>query len=147
MRSMHCSDCQQDDVPKTYARSSLATEVTLWLGGIGVGLASGAYRVLVSPTHPVPTEEVRERMLSTMSQSFAVANPTAATETVYNTDNIFFELTAWFSDVSFGFVRTFWWALLIPVAFSLWRQFSKYQGCRSCRSRNLAPIEIDPGLA
>jgi hypothetical protein len=147
MRSMHCSGCEHNDVPKTYARSSLAAEVTLWLCGIGVGLVSGAYRALVSPSHPVPTEEVQERMLATVSQSFAVADPAAATETVYNTDNIIFELTAWFSDVSFGFVRTFWWALLIPVVFSLWRQFSKYEGCRRCGSRHLAPIEIDPILS
>ena len=141
MRSMHCSGCEHDDVPKTYARSSLAAEVTLWLCGIGFGLVSGAYQALVSPSHPVPSAEVQERMLSTVSQSFAVANPAAATETVYNTDNIFFELTAWFSDVSFEFVRTFWWALLIPVAFSLWRQFSKYQGCRTCGSRELVLTE------
>jgi hypothetical protein len=141
MRSMHCSGCQHDEVPKTYVRSSLGTEVSLWLCGIGVGLVTGAYRALVSPTHPVPAEEVQQRMLSAVSQSFAVPDPTAATETVYNADNIFFEFTAWFSDVSFEFVGTFWWALLIPVVFSLWRQCSKYQGCRACGSRNLVPIE------
>ena len=141
MRSMHCSGCEHNDVPKTYTRSNLGAEVTVWLCGIGVGLLSGAYRAIVSPTHPVPAEEVQERMLSTVSQSFAVVDPAAVTETVYNTDNIFFEFTAWFSDVSFGFVRTFWWALLIPVAFSLWRQFSKYQGCRACGCRELVLTE------
>ncbi len=143
MRSMRCSTCQKSGVPKTYVRSSLAVEVTLWLVGIGMGLTAGAWRAIGTSSPRALTTEVQEIVLSSVSGSFAAANPVeVATETAYNTDRILFEITAWVSDVSFGFIKTFWWAMVIPVLFSLWRQFSKYQGCRACGSKELMPIEI-----
>ena len=82
-------------------------------------------------------------MLSSVSGSLVAENPVeVATETVYNTDRFLFEISAWLSDVSLGFIQTFWWALIIPVLFSLWRQFSNYQGCRACGSKELTPLEI-----
>lgn len=143
MRSMRCSTCQKSGVPKTYVRSSLAVEVTLWLVGIGMGLTAGVWRAIGTSSPRALTTEVQEIALSSVSGSFVAANPVeVATETAYNTDRILFEITAWVSDVSFGFIKTFWWALIIPVLFSLWRQFSKYQGCRACGSKELTPIEI-----
>ncbi len=143
MRSMRCSACQKNGVPKTRVRSSLAVEVTLWLVGIGMGLTAAGWRAISNSSHRALATEVQEIMLSSVSGSFVAANPVeVATEAAYNTDNILFEITAWLSDVSFGFIQTFWWALIIPVLFSLWRQFSKYQGCRACGSKELAPIEI-----
>ncbi len=143
MRSMHCSACHKNGVPKTCVRSRLAVEVTLWLVGIGMGLTAGGWRAIVTSSPQALTTEVQEIVLSSVSGSFAAANPgEVATETAYNTDRILFEITAWLSDVSFGFMKTFWWALIIPVLFSLWRQFSKYQGCRACGSKELTPIEI-----
>ncbi len=143
MRSMRCSTCQKSGVPKTCVRSSLAVEVTLWLVGIGMGFTAGGWRAIVTSSPQALTTEVQEIALSSVSGSFVAASPgEVATETVYNTDRILFETTAWLSDVSFGFIKTFWWALIIPVLFSLWRQFSKYQGCRACGSKELTPIEI-----
>lgn len=143
MRSMRCSTCQKNGVPKTCVRSSLAVEVTLWLVGIGMGLTAGGWRAIGTPSPHALTREVQEIMLSSVSGSFVAANPVeVATETIYNTDRILFGITGWLSDVSFGFIKTFWWALIIPVLFSLWRQFSKYQGCRACGSKELTPIEI-----
>ncbi len=142
MRSMRCSTCQKSGVPKTCVRSSLAVEVTLWLVCIGMGLTAGG-RAIVTSSPPTLTTEVQEIALSSVSESLVAANPgEVATETAYNTDRILFETTAWLSDVSFGLIKTFWWALIIPVLFSLWRQFSKYQGCRACGSKELTPIEI-----
>lgn len=142
MRSMHCCACQKNGVPKTRVRSSLAVEVTLWLVCIGVGLTAGGRAIVTSTPHTLTTE-VQGIALSSISGSFVATNPVAvATETAYNTDGILFEITAWFSDASFGFIKAFWWALIIPVLFSLWRQFSKYQGCRECGSKELTPIEI-----
>ena len=142
MRSMHCCACQKNGVPKTRVRSSLAVEVTLWLVCIGVGLTAGGRAIVTSSPHTLTTE-VQEIALSSVSGSLVAANPVeVATETAYNTDGILFEITAWFSDASFGFIKAFWWALIIPVLFSLWRQFSKYQGCRECGSKELTPIEI-----
>ena len=143
MRSMRCSACQKNGVPKTYVRSSLASEVTLWLVGIGMGLTAGGWRAIATSSPHALTTEVQEIALSSVSGSLVAANPgEVATETAYNTDRILFETTAWLSDVSFGFIKTFWWAMIIPVLFSLWRQFSKYQGCRACGSKELTPIKI-----
>ena len=142
MRSMHCCACQKNGVPKTRVRSSLAVEVTLWLVCIGVGLTAGGRAIVTSSPHTLTTE-VQEIALSSVSGSLVAANPVeVATETAYNTDGILFEATAWISDVSFSFIRAFWWALIIPGLFSLWRQFSKYPGCRACGSKELTPIEI-----
>ncbi len=142
MRSMRCSICQKNGVPKTYIRSSLAVEVTLWLVCIGMGLTAGGWAIVTSSPHTLTTE-VQEIALSSVSGSFVATNPVeVATETAYNTGGILFEITAWFSDASFGFIKTFWWALIIPVLFSLWRQFSKYPGCRACGGKELTPIEI-----
>ena len=142
MRSMHCCACQKNGVPKTRVRSSLAVEVTLWLVCIGVGLTAGGRAIVTSSPHTLTTE-VQEIALSSVSGSLVAANPVeVATETAYNTDGILFEATAWISDASFGFIKAFWWALIIPVLFSLWRQFSKYPGCRVCGSKELTPIEI-----
>ena len=142
MRSMHCCACQKNGVPKTRVRSSLAVEVTLWLVCIGVGLTAGGRAIVTSSPHTLTTE-VQEIALSSVSGSFVAANPVeVATETAYNTDRILFEATAWISDASFSFIKTFWWALIIPALFSLWRQFSKYPGCRVCGSKELTPIEI-----
>ncbi len=143
MRSMRCSACQKNGVPKTHVRSSLAVEVTLWLVGIGMGLTAAGWRAISNSSHRALATEVQEIALSSVSGSVVAANPVqVATEPAYNTDRILFEITAWLSDVSFGFIQTFWWALIIPVLFSLWRQFSKYQGCRACGSKELTPIEI-----
>ncbi|MCH7684668.1 MAG: hypothetical protein IIB35_13300 [Gemmatimonadetes bacterium] len=142
MRSMHCCACQKNGVPKTRVRSSLAVEVTLWLVCIGVGLTAGGRAIVTSSPHTLTTE-VQEIALSSVSGSLVAANPVeVATETAYNTDGILFEATAWISDVSFSFIRAFWWTLIIPGLFSLWRQFSKYPGCRVCGSKELTPIEI-----
>ena len=142
MRSMHCCACQKNGLPKTRVRSSLAVEVTLWLVCIGVGLTAGGRAIVTSSPHTLTTE-VQEIALSSVSGSLVAANPVeVATETAYNTDGILFEATAWISDASFSFIKTFWWALIIPALFSLWRQFSKYQGCRVCGSKELTPIEI-----
>ncbi|MCH8937443.1 MAG: hypothetical protein IIB90_17140 [Gemmatimonadetes bacterium] len=142
MRSMHCSACQKNGVPKTCVRSRLAVEVTLWLVGIGMGLTAGGRAIGTSAPHALTTE-VQEIALSSVSGSLVAANPVeVATETAYNTDGILFEATAWISDVSFSFIRAFWWTLIIPGLFSLWRQFSKYPGCRACGSKELTPIEI-----
>ncbi len=143
MRSMRCSACQKNGVPKTCVRSRLSVEVTIWLVGIGLGLTAGGWRAIGNPSPRALTTEVQEIALSSVSESFVAANPgEVATETAYNTDRILSETTAWLSDVSFGFIKTFWWAMVIPVLFSLWRQFSKYQGCRACGSKELMPIEI-----
>jgi hypothetical protein len=142
MRSMHCRACLQNHVPKTYTRSSLSTEAGLWLAGVAVGWAVGAWRAIAGSSGGAPTAEIQDRMLSTLSTSFAA--PTAAAEAAPGTDNILLHIAGWLSDTSWEFIRNFWWALLIPLAFSLWRQFTKYEGCRACGSRDLEPAEV-PG--
>lgn len=143
MRSMHCRACQKNGVPKTCVRSRLAVEVTLWIVGVGMGLTVGGWRAMGTSAPHALTTEVQQIALSSVSGSFVAANPVeVASETAYNTDRILFEASAWLTDVSLGFIKAFWWALIIPALFSLWRQFSKYQGCRACGSKELAPIEI-----
>ena len=53
-------------------------------------------------------------------------------------------VAAWARDVVLDFARTAWWALLVPVLFSLWRQSATYEACIHCQSRKLVPIEAPP---
>jgi hypothetical protein len=38
------------------------------------------------------------------------------------------------------FVTTFWWILIVPLGFSIWRQRAKYLGCPDCKSRRLLEV-------
>ena len=144
MRSMLCPACNTRAVPKTYTPSSLPVELTVWVASILVGLVAGLRSALFSSS-VAPTAEVQSLMLSSLTtSSVAEASADSVTTTAYNSSNLVLEIASWFSDVSFEFVTGFWWALVVPVLFSLWRQSAKYKGCRGCGSRELVPIEPTP---
>lgn len=142
--SMRCANCQAKAVPKTYAPSTLTLETTIWAVAIVVGLVAGLLSTTRATSAPPGTGEMENRMLSSLSgitrveavESAAEAAPTAEITSA----NIVVEIAAWLSRISLRFLATAWWAVVIPVMFSLWRQFAKYQGCRRCGSRELVPI-------
>jgi hypothetical protein len=55
------------------------------------------------------------------------------------------EFIAWARRLLLNFLRTAWWVLPLPFAFSLWRQFKKHPVCAACGSRELAPVVVDHG--
>ena len=140
--SMRCLSCQAKTVPKSYARSTLSLEVSIWSVAILVGLVAGLLSTTKASSAPPVTSEMENIVLSSLSgvapaeleeaEPAPIANITSTNKVV--------EIATWFSGVSFRFLATAWWAVVIPVLFSLWRQFAKYKGCRRCRSRELVPI-------
>ena len=140
--SMRCVSCQAKAVPKTYAPSSLSLETSIWAVAIVVGLVAGLLSTTRASSAPPGTSEVESRMLSSLSGVSPVeaeeAEPIPTAE--ITSANIVVEIAAWFSGISFRFLATAWWAIIIPVMFSVWRQFAKYEGCRRCGSQELVPI-------
>lgn len=141
--SMRCVSCQAKAVPKTYPRSTLSLEVSIWAVSIVVGLVAGLLSTAKASSAPPVTFELESLMLSSLSGISPVETEEQESAPTANitTTNVVVEVAAWFSKLSFRFLATAWWAVIIPVIFSLWRQFSKYEGCRQCRSRELVPIE------
>jgi hypothetical protein len=140
--SMRCVSCQAKAVPKTYAPSTLSLETTIWVVAIVVGLAAGVVSTTRNSSTPPVTDVVESRMLASLSGVSRVETEEAEPAPTANISsaNIVVESAAWFSRISLRFLATAWWAVIIPVLFSLWRQFAKYEGCRRCGSRELVSI-------
>ena len=45
----------------------------------------------------------------------------------------------------FGFIKTAWWVLPIPIIFSIWRQAKHFEVCRVCGSRDLVAVVAPHG--
>ena len=140
--SMRCVSCEAKAVPKTYAPSTLSLEASVWAVAIVVGLVAGLLSTSRGSSVPPGTRDVENRMLSSLSgvPPAEMAEEEAAPTASITSTNMVVEIAAWFSGLSFRFLATAWWAVIIPVLFSLWRQFAKYEGCRRCRSRELVAI-------
>ncbi len=142
MRSMHCLDCGDDSHPRLRHPSSLRTEATVWAAAIVIGLSVGAWQAIRSDGGGV----------SAMAQLSAVAP--AAQEAVPAVQsheaprNVVLQVGSWLVARMLEFLKVAWWALPIPLVFSLWRQRVKHPVCAHCGSRRLMPADpIFPALS
>ncbi|KPJ91097.1 MAG: hypothetical protein AMS18_09325 [Gemmatimonas sp. SG8_17] len=143
MLSKHCMECGVEAHPKLKHPSSLRVEAAVWLAAILVGLVAGAWSAATSSSAPSLS-----RALQVVTQSSAEpVEPPPESATVANpsTQSPQLRFALWARGVLLDFLRTAWWVLPLPLAFSYWRQFKKHQVCAACGSRRLAPVAVDYG--
>jgi len=137
VKSMHCLECGSATHPKLRHPSSMRTEATLWGVALVVGLSVGAWQAVTSSAGAG---------VAGMSQLSVVATPAEAPE-VQQIDhvpprNVVVTVGSWLLDRFASFVRVAWWALPIPLFFSLWRQFARRPACARCGSRRLIEADV-----
>lgn len=136
MRSMHCLDCADDSHPRFRHPSSLRVEASLWAVAVLIGLSAGAWQALTESSDTAPNA-VASALSIAAPASDATASPPAITQA--GPRNVVLEVGDWLIRRMFGFLKVAWWAVPIPLAFSLWRQRTKYPVCAHCGSRRLIP--------
>ena len=142
MAPVHCEACGTDARPKLRHPSTLKAEVTVWTLALAIGLTSGAWSALTST--PGPLGEVGLSALVVPARSAVDGPAEVEAEDSGSRSTSTLAVAAWTRDVVLDFARTAWWALLVPVLFSLWRQSATYEACIHCQSRKLVPIEGSP---
>jgi hypothetical protein len=145
VQSMHCLDCGDDSHPRLRRPSSLRTEATLWIAAVVIGLSAGAWQALTSAPAGTPPA-----MMSGLSIAAPETNEPAAAVHSHTRDaprNAVLAIGDWLVRRVFGFLKVAWWAIPIPLAFSVWRQRTRRPICAHCGSRRLIPAEpVYPGL-
>ena len=141
MKSMHCLDCGSDTHPKLRHPSSLRTETTVWGIALVVGVSFGVWQALAAPAAvSVPAMAQLSVVRAPVEQSSAVTHEPAPPR------NIAVGVGGWMVDRFVQFVRVAWWALPIPLLFSLWRQFATRPACARCGSRRIVEAaSFSPG--
>jgi hypothetical protein len=139
VKSMQCLDCGEEGHPKFCHPSSLRAEAAVWAVAIVIGLSAGMWQAVTAPSDTTP---------STMSL-LSVVTPAAeeastVTPALQGPRSVIVQIGGWLFDRLTRFLRTAWWALLIPIAFSTWRQGAKRVVCVHCESRRLVPAEPLP---
>ncbi len=143
MPSRHCTACGTDGPPKTYHPSSFRVEVALWALAITVGLGAGFVSMVRGAADHAGPRELQAFAISSVRAADAVPAEAAPAEPAPRPSSVVAGVIEWVLGAVLDFVRSFWWVLPIPVAFSVWRQFATHPGCLACGSRNLVPIEYD----
>lgn len=134
MMSMQCLDCGDECHPKLRHPSSFRMEAAVWLAAVLIGLTTGAWRAVTSP---VGSDLPAVSQLSVVGST--VEEPVVAQPEAGGPRSVAVQVGGWLVDRLGEFLRVAWWALLIPIAFSSWRQLKKYPVCVHCGSRRLEP--------
>lgn len=138
MKSMHCLDCGSDTHPKLRHPSSLRTETMVWGVALLAGMSFGLWQAVTTngPAH-VPA------MAQLSAVTAAPADPPAVvTHEPAPPRSIAVSVGSWLLDRLGQFARVAWWALPIPLLFSLWRQFARRAACARCGSRRIVATEL-----
>jgi hypothetical protein len=138
MVSKHCRACGTDAHPRTQHPSSFRTELTLWLAAIAIGAAAGVWSAVTAPS-PSPLNRTVQTMALSSVQT-ANADGVAGAEDAPASGGAGSQFLEWLLDVVVVFLKTAWWVLPIPLAFSIWRQWRTYPVCRRCGARDLTEV-------
>jgi hypothetical protein len=143
MQSMHCLDCGGESHPRLRHPSSLRTEASVWAVAIVIGLSVGAWQAITtSDGGGVPAIS----SLSAVAPAAGEAVP--AVQSHEAPRNVVVQVGSWLVTRMIEFLKVAWWALPIPLVFSLWRHRSKHPVCVHCGSRQLVPAEpVYPSLS
>lgn len=144
VKSMHCLDCRSDTHPKLRHPSSMRAEAMVWgvalLMGMSVGLWQAATTTAaagvpgMSRLSTVTAEPVEQSAAVTHEHEPAPPRTVAVT------------VGGWLVERLARFIQVAWWALPIPLLFSLWRQFAKRPTCARCGSRRIVAAALfSPG--
>ncbi|UCG86603.1 MAG: hypothetical protein JSW71_22340 [Gemmatimonadota bacterium] len=143
MLSKHCLDCGVEAHPRLRHPSSFRIEAFVWIAAIVVGLVAGAWSAVTSSSAPSLSRALQAITVSAAEPG--EPQPESATAGSRDTESLQLRFALWARGVVADFLRTAWWVLPLPLAFSFWRQFKKHQVCAACGSRRLAPVEVEHG--
>lgn len=120
----------------------MRTEAMVWgvalLAGMSVGLWQAA-------TTSAPIDVPGMARLSAVTAE-PVEQTAAVTHEPAPPRNVAVSVGGWLVERLAEFVRVAWWALPIPLLFSLWRQFARRPTCARCGSRRIVAGELfSPG--
>ncbi|UCD23909.1 MAG: hypothetical protein JSW51_12890 [Gemmatimonadota bacterium] len=143
MVSKHCVECGVETHPNLRHPSSFRVEVSVWAVAIMIGLIAGVWSAATSSSSPTLSRAMQTITLSTVESVDQPLESSAATNP--NASSLRMEFVTWARGVLLDFLRTAWWVLPLPIAFSLWRQFKKRPVCAACGSRELVPVVVEHG--
>ena len=143
MVSKHCLECGIEAHPRLKHPSSFRIEVSVWSVAMLVGLVAGIWSAATSSSNPTLNRAIQTITLSSVESVEQPVEPVATDNP--NASSLSMEFIAWARGLLLNFLRTAWWVLPLPFAFSLWRQFKKHPVCAACGSRELAPVLVDHG--
>ena len=136
MPVMQCVACGMEARPKSYHPSGLRVEAGVWLVAVFVGLAVGVSSTIEGPAADTGTSVTAFAAVAARSVDAEAARVPADQEV---RSSLTLQVSNWIRAKVALFLRSAWWALPIPILFSLWRQMSKRDGCPKCGSRKLIP--------
>lgn len=138
VKSMHCLDCGSDTHPKLRHPSSMRTEATVWTVALLAGMLFGVWQAATasSPVGVPGMSRLSAVAVEPVEQSAVVTHDPAPPRSVA------VSVGSWLVERLARFVRVAWWALPIPLLFSLWRQFAKRPACAHCGSRRIVAAEL-----
>jgi len=143
MVSKHCLHCGINAHPKSRHPSTLKTELAIWLVAITIGVAAGVWSAITAPTSTPLSRSVQSLALSSVRTGDA--GPASPVYEDPSTGEAGAPVLTRLLDVVVAFLRTAWWVLLVPVAFSIWRQWRTFPVCRACGSRDLTEVTTPHG--
>ena len=138
-----CLDCGTHARPRLVHPSTLRTEVSVWLVALTVGAGAGLWSVVSTPPE-TPESSAIQRVALTVMAGAEAPPPVTAGPNLVGRNGSGWPVVFWIKDLVLDFLRTAWWVLPIPVAFSLWRQFAQREGCIECGSRRFDPLPAPP---
>jgi len=138
MVSKHCLACGTDAHPRSRHPSTLKTELTIWLVAMAIGAAAGAWSAVTTPSRAPLGRTMQSMALSSVQSADALPARTVNDPPAAGGPGS--QFLGWLLDVAVAFLKTAWWALPIPIAFSIWRQSRAHPVCRACGSRTLTEV-------
>lgn len=142
MVSKHCRACGRDGHPGHRHPSTFRTELAIWLVALVIGTAAGMWSAATSAARSPLSRAAPSLTLSSVSAAPAEAVPESAPAGGTSSQTL-----VWLTHVIVAFLKAAWWVLPIPIAFSIWRQWSPYPVCAACGSRQLGEVPTAHGAA
>jgi hypothetical protein len=115
----------------------MRTEATLWGMALFVGLSVGAWQAVTSGAGVGVPGVSRLSVVTTPAEA-----PVVQANEAVPPPNVVITVGSWIVDRFASLVRVAWWALPIPLFFSLWRQFARRPVCARCGSRRLIEADV-----
>jgi len=139
VKSMQCLECGEEGHPRLRHPSSLRTELTVWTVAVVFGLSVGMWEAVTAPSDGATSGFSQLNLVAPVAEEVTTVTPAPQ-----GPQSLVVQIGGWLTDRFVHFMRTAWWVLIIPIAFSTWRQGAKRAVCVHCGSRRLIPAEPVP---
>lgn len=144
MVSKHCQACGRNGHPRQQHPSTFRTELTIWLVALTIGAAAGMWSAATSARANPLSRAAPALTLSSVQAAPAEPADDAGQPARGGSSP---EALVWLTHVTVAFLKVAWWVLLLPIGFSIWRQWSTYPVCAACGSRRLGEVPTAHGRA